>query len=92
VEALARGLPVVSTLHSGIPEAVLNGESGFLVHERDVDALAEKLDYLIEHPQLRPEMGRKGRKYVEEHYDLDKLNDRLVEIYRRLLEGKLPDA
>jgi colanic acid/amylovoran biosynthesis glycosyltransferase len=92
IEALARGLPVLSTLHSGIPEAVQNGESGLLVRERDVDGLAEKLEYLIEHPELWPEMGRKGREYVEEHYDLDKQNDRLVEIYRRLLDGKLLDS
>jgi colanic acid/amylovoran biosynthesis glycosyltransferase len=88
VEALARGLPVLSTLHSGIPEAVQNGESGFLVRERDVDALAEKLEYLIEHQELWAVMGRKGRNYVEEHYDLGKQNDRLVEIYRRLCGGK----
>jgi colanic acid/amylovoran biosynthesis glycosyltransferase len=92
VEALAGGLPVLSTLHSGISEAVQNGESGFLVPERDADALAEKLEYLIEHSELWPEMGRKGRSYVEEHYDIEKLNDRLVEIYQRLLEGKLLNA
>jgi colanic acid/amylovoran biosynthesis glycosyltransferase len=85
VEALAWGLPVLSTRHSGIPEVIQDGESGFLVPERNTDALAEKLEYLIEHPELWPEMGRKGRKYVEEHYDIDKLNDRLVEIYQRLL-------
>jgi colanic acid/amylovoran biosynthesis glycosyltransferase len=92
MEALAGGLPVLSTLHSGIPEVVQNGESGLLVPERDVDALAEKLEYLIEHSELWPEMGRKGRNYVEEHYDIDKQNDRLVEIYQRLLEGKLLNA
>jgi colanic acid/amylovoran biosynthesis glycosyltransferase len=92
MEALAGGIPVLGSFHSGIPEAVQDGESGLLVPEGDVDALAEKLEYLIEHSELRAEMGRKGRKYVEEHYDIDKQNDRLVEIYQRLLEGKLPDA
>jgi colanic acid/amylovoran biosynthesis glycosyltransferase len=88
VEALAGGLPILSSLHSGIPEAVQNGESGLLVPERDVDALAEKLEYLIERSELWPEMSRKGRKYVEEHYDIEKLNNRLVEIYQQLLKGK----
>jgi colanic acid/amylovoran biosynthesis glycosyltransferase len=87
VEALAWGLPVLSTRHSGIPEVVQDGESGLLVPERDTDALAEKLEYLIEHSELWPEMGRKGRKYVEDHYDIDRLNDRLVEIYQQLLSG-----
>ncbi|MCD6465753.1 glycosyltransferase [Candidatus Bathyarchaeota archaeon] len=88
-EAQASGLPVISTLHNGIPEGVLDGKSGFLVPERDVDALAEKLEYLIEHPAIWPKMGYEGRKYVEEHYDINKLNDKLVEIYRKLIEREL---
>lgn len=67
------GLPVISTLHNGIPEGVLDGKSGFLVPERDVDAIALKLQQL-----------------VKNHYDIKKLNDRLVEIYQRLLRGELP--
>ena len=59
VEALACGLPVLSTRHSGIPEVVQDGESGLLVPERDVNALAEKLEYLIEHPDLWPADGSK---------------------------------
>ena len=85
MEAMAVGLPIISTQHSGIPELIENGVSGFLVPERDVDALAENLSYLIEHPEVWPEMGRAGRAYVEEHYNIDKLNDRLVEVYRQLL-------
>jgi len=84
-EAQASGLPVISTLHNGIPEGVLDGKSGFLVPERDVDALAERLVHLIEHPEIWPKMGRAGRAYVEANYDIDKLNDRLVEIYTRFL-------
>jgi colanic acid/amylovoran biosynthesis glycosyltransferase len=90
MEALAQGLPVLSTQHSGIPELVQDGKSGFLVPERDVDALAEKLTYLIEHPEIWPEMGWSGRDYVERHYDINKLNDQLVQLYQRLLDGELP--
>ncbi|HZX13257.1 MAG TPA: glycosyltransferase [Thermodesulfobacteriota bacterium] len=85
MEAQACGLPVVSTRHSGIPEVVLDGKSGFLVPERDVDALSEKLDYLIRNPELWLEMGRYGRKFVEERYDIQKLNQRLVKIYEAIL-------
>ena len=49
-------------------------------------ALAERLDYLIDHPELWPEMGRKGRAYVEEHYDIRKLNRQLVAIYEQAIE------
>ena len=86
IEALARGLPVLSTHHSGIPEVVEDGKSGFLAPERDVDILTEKLIYLIEHPEIWQDMGRAGRAYVEKYYDIYKLNNRLVEIYQRLLE------
>lgn len=89
-EAMAMGLPVISTLHGGIPELVEDDISGFLVPERDVDALSEKLGYLIEHPERWAEMGRAGRAFVEQHYDIHGLNDRLVQRYEQLLgEGKL---
>jgi len=90
MEAFAQGLPVVSTHHAGIPEVVQDGESGFLVPERDADALAERLEELIEHPERRFAMGRNGREFVEEHYDIGKLNDRLVVIYQQLLCGESP--
>jgi colanic acid/amylovoran biosynthesis glycosyltransferase len=85
MEAQATGLPIISTYHTGIPEVVFEGKSGFLVPEKDVNALTEKLEYLIEHPELWPKMGKYGRKYVEEKYDIKKLNQRLVKIYNALL-------
>jgi colanic acid/amylovoran biosynthesis glycosyltransferase len=88
-EAQAMGLPVVCTRHSGIPEGILDGKSGFLVPERDVDALADRLADLISRPEAWPEMGRQGRAFVEDEYDLDKRNDALVELYRQLQESHL---
>ncbi|NKB18002.1 MAG: colanic acid biosynthesis glycosyltransferase WcaL [Pseudanabaena sp. CRU_2_10] len=84
-EAMAMGLPVISTIHGGIPELVEDGVSGFLVQERDSDAIAQKLDFLIEHPELWEAMGRAGRQRVEAMYDKEKLNDELVQIYQSLL-------
>lgn len=88
-EAMAMGLPVISTYHGGIPELVEDGVNGFLVPERDVDAIAQKLAYLIEHPELWESMGTAGRHRVEEKYDMEKLNDELVEIYQSLLEQEV---
>lgn len=88
-EAMAMGLPVISTYHGGIPELVENGVSGFLAPERDAEALAEKLGILIENPQLWPEMGKAGRAFVEENYDLDKLNNTLVELYQKTLTSSI---
>jgi glycosyltransferase involved in cell wall biosynthesis len=78
-EASACGVPVVATRHGGIPEAVLDGETGFLVPERDDAALAERLDRLVSDEALARRMGRRGREYVCEVFDLRKQT--------RLLEG-----
>jgi colanic acid/amylovoran biosynthesis glycosyltransferase len=86
-EAMAMGLPVVSTYHGGIPELVEDGVSGLLVPERDVAALVEKLGYLIEHPDRWATMGRAGRTCVETYFNLDTLNDRLVSIYHQQLDS-----
>jgi colanic acid/amylovoran biosynthesis glycosyltransferase len=89
-EAMAMGLPVISTTHGGIPELVEDGVSGFLVPERDVEAIATKLSYLITHSELWENMGKAGRARVEEKYDMNKLNDELVEIYQQMLRSELP--
>ncbi len=86
-EAMAMGLPVISTIHGGIPELVEDGVSGFLVPERDVEAIAQKLIFLIQHPEQWVQMGQAGRAKVEELYDMQKLNDELVEIYENLLKS-----
>jgi colanic acid/amylovoran biosynthesis glycosyltransferase len=84
-EAMAMGVPVIGTLHGGIPELIEDGISGFLVSERDANSIAEKLTYYIEHPEVWEKMGIAGRTYVEAHYDKNKLNDELVEIYQQVL-------
>lgn len=89
-EAMIMGLPVIATTHGGIPELVEDGISGFLVPERDAEAIAKKLIDLIEHPAIWSSMGRAGRAYVESHYDMNKLNDELVEIYRQVMMNNFP--
>jgi len=85
MEALAQGIPVVSTWHSGIPELVQNGKSGYLAPERNPDAIADSLMHLIEHPAHRKEMGERGRAHVRRDYDINLLNDRLVGHFAGLL-------
>ena len=83
-EAQAMGLPVVCTNHNGFPDSILDGESGFLVPERDADALSAKLAELIRRPDTWPKIGRRGRAFVEAEFDLSKRNDALVELYDKL--------
>jgi colanic acid/amylovoran biosynthesis glycosyltransferase len=84
-EAQASGLPVLATRHDGIPEGVLDGQSGFLVPERDVDALAERLSFLLTHPGLWPEMGKAGHRFVGEKFDNAQLTKCLLNTYHDLL-------
>lgn len=83
-EASACGVPIVSTWHSGIPEAVLDGETGFLVPEREDVALAEKLDILLRDRDLGQKMGQRGREFVCEEFDIRKQTAKLETIYDSL--------
>lgn len=81
-EAMATGMPVVATRHGGIPELVTDGQNGFLVAEQDEVGLAERINHLIENPQVWSSLGRAARRTVEEQYDSNRLNDQLVDIYQ----------
>jgi colanic acid/amylovoran biosynthesis glycosyltransferase len=91
-EAMATGMPVVSTRHSGIPELVEDGVSGFLVPERDFAALADRLQDLAKSPGRWVEMGRNGREQVARRFETRRLNRRLYAFYRHVLEGGIPAA
>ncbi|NJL48788.1 MAG: colanic acid biosynthesis glycosyltransferase WcaL [Leptolyngbyaceae cyanobacterium SM2_5_2] len=84
-EAMALGMPVISTWHGGIPELVSHGVSGLLAPERDSETLAEHIDYLMRHPEQWESMGRAGRAMVEKHYNLTDLNNQLIELYDMIL-------
>jgi colanic acid/amylovoran biosynthesis glycosyltransferase len=60
-EAAAHELPVVSTIHNGIPEHVIDGTTGFLVPEFNFEAMAEKIVLLLQNPKLAEKMGKAGR-------------------------------
>ncbi|MCX8042835.1 MAG: glycosyltransferase [Desulfobacterota bacterium] len=85
IEMSAYGMPVLATLHCDIPEVIVDGKSGFLVPERDVDGLTQRLEYLVEHPEAWEPMGRAGREHVAREYDAKKQAARLEQIYSSLL-------
>ena len=86
-EAQAAGLPVIATQHGALPEGILPDQSGLLVPEGEVDKLAERLNFLVEHPDIWPMMGRAGRRFVEEHFDIRKLNLRLERLYSETIDA-----
>jgi colanic acid/amylovoran biosynthesis glycosyltransferase len=88
-EAMAMGLPIVSTRHGGIPELVGDGREGLLVPEKKSNRLAKKINYLIENPSLRQKMGKRGRKKVRRRFNSAKQVKKLESIYRSLIrKGK----
>jgi colanic acid/amylovoran biosynthesis glycosyltransferase len=78
MEAMASGLPVVSTIHSGIPELIEDGVTGYLVAEGDVHALATRLEYLARRPADWHRVGSAARKFIVQRHDIETLNDQLV--------------
>ncbi len=88
LEAQAMGLPVISTYHAGIPEVVINEKTGLLVPERDEKGLVEAINYYISNPELWNEIGKAGRKLMEDKFDIRKLNKKLEWIFLKVKEMK----
>lgn len=90
MEAQATGLPVVSTFHAGIPELVLNGITGYLVPERNVDALVDKICSLLANPHIRERMGTAGRQHMEMEFNNALQIEKIERIYDGLMTRMLP--
>ena len=88
LEAMAMGLPVVASRHAGIPEAVVHNKHGFIVAERDVEALSKAIATLMETPSLWHAFSAAGRKQVASRFDLSANTQRLEELYTQVLEGR----
>jgi colanic acid/amylovoran biosynthesis glycosyltransferase len=80
MEAMATGLPVISTRHSGIPELVEDRVSGYLVEERDVEPMAACFQELLDHPERISDMGHAGRQMIERQFNNHIQHPRLLEL------------
>ena len=84
LEAMACGKPIVSTNVNGIPEAVEEGRTGFLVPPHAPDALARAVTTLLDQPELRKEMGIQGRRRVEQYFSREAYTSGIIRIYHEL--------
>jgi colanic acid/amylovoran biosynthesis glycosyltransferase len=80
LEASAAGLPIVSTRHAGIPDVVVEGQTGFLVEEGDTDGMARHLVNLARDPDLADALGRNGAQHVRQHFTVDRSIGRLARV------------
>lgn len=85
LEAMAWGLPIISTPIAGIPEAVEDGVNGFLIQPGDAKSLAEKIDVLVNDKDLREKMGRESYRIAKEKFDINVIIKQLQGIYDELL-------
>jgi len=87
LEAMAYGKPVVNTrLPTGVPFVSVDGETGITVEPRDSKALAEAINKLLNDEELRKRYGVQARKRVEENFTVDKMNERILGVYRELVK------
>jgi len=88
IEAMSYGKPVVAFNVGGIPDWLKEGETGFLVKPYDVKDMAEKIGYLLEHPDIAHQMGMKGRTRVEREFNPETHITRLLTIYKEVIDGR----
>lgn len=86
IEASAASLPVISTKHAGIPEVVIDGETGLLVEEHDVAGMAEAMSTLLENKTLARKMGAAGKTRVKKYYSMGKHIERLTKIIEEVIQ------
>ncbi len=86
VEAMAASKPVVATNVGGLPEIVIDNETGYLVEPRNSAALAEKISILLQNKSLREQMGIRGRKITEEKFSLKTMIDNYQNLYKKLIK------
>jgi glycosyltransferase involved in cell wall biosynthesis len=86
LEAMRAGLPVVASDVGGVREAVVEGDTGYLVPRGDAEALAKRLTALLEDPARRKAMGRAGRDRYHEHFRFERMFQETLAVYRSMVE------
>jgi len=85
LEGMACGKPVVATEVAGIPEAVIDGVTGFLVKPRDITSLADRLSILLMDDSLRRDMGLRARRHVETEFNYDTVIPKIAALLREVV-------
>ena len=89
-EAMSLARPVIATRTGGIPEVVVNGETGFLLEPEDPRALADRMKWVIEHPEESRELGRRARARYGSHFGVERFVSETADVYHWLLASASP--
>jgi len=87
LEAMAYGLPVIASRVGAVPEAMTDGQEGFIIAPGDVEALTDRMLRLTRNLELRRQMGAAARRRAETEFSLDVIVDRLMRIYGEVLSA-----
>lgn len=85
LEGMASGIPIITTNHAGIGEAVIHGETGFLVEEQNAQALAEAILWLQNNHKEIHIMRQNAREFVEQNYEIERMVSEVENLYKRVL-------
>ncbi len=88
LEASAAGLPVISTFHAGIPDVIIDGETGLLCEEHDVDGMAKNMIKILDNFGLAKRMGAAGKKRIKENFSMEKHLGILSEVVQKAVKSK----
>ena len=87
LEAMASGLPPISSFHAGIPDVISHEKNGFLIPEKDIDKLVEYICRLADRENLRVDLGQKAKQTILINYNIYKQSERLQKIYRSIIQS-----
>jgi glycosyltransferase involved in cell wall biosynthesis len=87
IEAMAAGLPIISTDQGAITESVLNNVNGFIVNSNAPEEIAEKIQFLVNNPEDRIRMGKESRRIYEENFTEDKMAQRFKSVFTQILNS-----
>lgn len=87
IEALAHGVPVIGCRGEGIEDIVKHGETGLLVEPKDVNSLAEAIDYLLNNPDKARAMGERGRELVLANFTWERNAKKIIELYEEVVSN-----
>jgi len=88
IEAMAAGLPIISTDQGAITESVIDGVNGFIVEKNNPQQIAEKILYLLENPEIRQRMGRASRELYLQKFTEEKMVERLAACFNTVLSSE----